>query len=292
MDKIKFYLIAGLIAMAVLLALDWVVEPKGEDILVEAHGMLFDIILFGIILAIFDSITEKRTTIRRYQEEIDDFRNWDAEEAKSRIIGNLKRLIRLGVDEFDLSDCYLEKTNMAFLNGKISSLDGTHLSNCDLRELDLRGLNLKKTHLKGANLSGVDLRELNLAEVDLREVNLSGSNLAGADLQGAILDNADLSGADLRGANLLGASLIYANVNEANFTDADLRHVSFLSQEDSETFAKMGIIQFQFTGDWQRALVKGVRFSRFCKQISFTQFSNSRILEAIGVKFESGQLEE
>ncbi|MEM7657262.1 MAG: pentapeptide repeat-containing protein [Bacteroidota bacterium] len=292
MDKIKFYLIAGSLAMVIILALDFVIRPDEKDILVEAHGMLFDILLFGIILAIFDSVTEKRTTIRRYLEEVDDFREWESEEAKSRIIGNLKRLIRLGVNEFDLSDCYLANTQLGFLSGKITHLRGANLSQSDLRKLALEGLDLSQTTLKGANLAGADLRQVNLLGISLEGVNLMGANLMGVDLRGCRLDGANLQAANLQGVDLRGASLIDVQVHEASFQEADLREVKFLRQEDADNFAKMGIIQFQSNGGWQDATLTGARFSKISDQISFTQFPNSQILEVIGIRVEDAQLSE
>jgi hypothetical protein len=73
---------------------------KGEflnSILVEAHGLLFDIFVFGILIVFFNKMGEKRRNIKRWQEEIDDFRGWNSEEAKFRIVGNIKRLNRNGI---------------------------------------------------------------------------------------------------------------------------------------------------------------------------------------------------
>lgn len=64
---------------------------KGEfldSVLVEAHGLLFDIFIFGILIVFFNRIGERRRNIARWQEEIDDFRGWDEKEATFRIVGN------------------------------------------------------------------------------------------------------------------------------------------------------------------------------------------------------------
>ena len=46
---------------------------------------------------ILERLGEKRRNIKRWQEEIDDFRGWNSEEAKFRIVGNIKRLNRNGI---------------------------------------------------------------------------------------------------------------------------------------------------------------------------------------------------
>lgn len=62
-----------------------------ENILVEAHGMLLDIFVIGVIILMLNQMGEKQRTIQRYQDEIDDFRKWESEEAAHRIAGNIKK---------------------------------------------------------------------------------------------------------------------------------------------------------------------------------------------------------
>ena len=67
-----------------------------------------DVILFGIILTLYESITGKKERINNLQEQLEDFRQWDEKEATYRIIGIFKRLKKLGVKEIDLSLCFLQ----------------------------------------------------------------------------------------------------------------------------------------------------------------------------------------
>jgi uncharacterized protein YjbI with pentapeptide repeats len=86
-------------------------------------------------------------------------------------------LSRAGLAYFDLSDMYLYRANLAYVN------------------------------LRHANMSGADLRSANLARAKLSDTNLRGANLFDANLQGADLTGADLTGAYLTYANLTGARL-------------------------------------------------------------------------------------
>ena len=65
-----------------------------RDVLVEAHGMLFDILIIGTFIfalhTLVESRREKKRNIERWQEEIYDFIGWESEEAKVRILGNIK----------------------------------------------------------------------------------------------------------------------------------------------------------------------------------------------------------
>jgi len=116
-----------------------------KNIRVEAHGMLFDILVLGLLFSWLHNRGEKRRLIQRYTDEIDDFRGWEEEEAAKRIRGNIFRLNREGVHNINLNRCFLK--------------------GADLME---------------ANLMGANLWEAVLEEADLMEANLTGAELMGA----------------------------------------------------------------------------------------------------------------
>lgn len=89
---------------------------------------------------------------KRYKEEIEDFRNWKSAEASYRIIGNIKRLNRIGVSDINLSGCYLREMD----------LSGLDLRNANLTDTDLQDVNLKSVDLRGA--SGVTIENLGKAK--------------------------------------------------------------------------------------------------------------------------------
>jgi len=160
-----------------------------EGILIEAHGMLLDILVIGIFILWLNRLGEKRVEVRRYEEEIDDFRGWDSDEASHRIAGNVRRLNDRGVSTINLHRC--------------------HLSNAVLPQ---------------TNLSGADLSHANLSGADLSTADLSTADLSGANLSNAYLSNACLSGANLSGANLSGAYLSHANLSHANLGGTNLNN--------------------------------------------------------------------
>ena len=80
-------------------------EDIVEKIYSEIYGLLFDVILFGIIISIYHILTERIKSIEDEIEQIDDFRGWKSNEASHRILGSIKRLQRLNVYKIDLSNC-------------------------------------------------------------------------------------------------------------------------------------------------------------------------------------------
>jgi len=141
--------------------------PLGEflvNILVESHGLLFDILLFGVVIMAFELRESEREQIKRHKEEIDDFRGWNEKEATYRIIGNIKRLNRLGEKDIDLSRTYLVGA-------------------------DLGGLQLDSANLIKANLSGASLKNCSLVGCKLSGANLNGATVDGADFTRAEFGN-------------------------------------------------------------------------------------------------------
>ncbi|MCB0214259.1 MAG: pentapeptide repeat-containing protein [Anaerolineae bacterium] len=136
--------------------------------MVEAHGMIFDLLVIGVFVGWLTRLGERRMSVERYKEEIDDFLGWRNEEAMHRIVGNIKRLNREGITEIRLMKAFLE-------NG--------HLAKVDLSGSDLRQANLQNADLRGAKLRGV-----NLTNADLRGAALNGADFTNAELSGAIFD--------------------------------------------------------------------------------------------------------
>ena len=179
-----------------------------ENILVEAHGMLFDILVIGIFILSLNTLAERRIQKRienqRYRDEIDDFRGWESEEAAYRNAGNLKRLQRNGYKgKINLKQCYLGGVDLQKnwdddLLGYIKPfLAGSNLKGVNIAFADLQNANLMSATLQGAVFFEVNLRGANffwakLQMATLQDVNLQGANLQNAYLQDAILLNVDL----------------------------------------------------------------------------------------------------
>jgi len=196
------------------------------QILVEAHGMIFDIAIIGILLFWLNQNGETRQRIRTYKDEIDDFRLWESDEAAFRTVGNLKRLNRHGIYEINLVNCYLARTNLNYVNLKGSNLNSANLSNSSLIESNLENTRLNQTNLENSNLN----------QINLRGAYASGSNfndafLIKAQLEGAFLIKTSFKNAFLMEANLQNSYLMGADFENASLYKADFRGVKGLTVE-------------------------------------------------------------
>ncbi|MFK5968967.1 MAG: pentapeptide repeat-containing protein [Candidatus Marithrix sp.] len=155
------------------------------NVLVEAHGMMFDLLVIGVFVFWLHRIGYKQLVIMRYKEELEDYLGWQHIEAMFKIITLVKKLNYWGVSNIYLSGAYLKK---GFL--REANLRGTNLDGSNLIEADLIRANLREAYLIGADLTNANLTNANLIGADLRMADLRGANFTGANLRKAILETA------------------------------------------------------------------------------------------------------
>ncbi|NUQ26358.1 MAG: pentapeptide repeat-containing protein [Saprospiraceae bacterium] len=197
----SFYILVFLLVAGIIVFLDALFFQTWEDwknVLVEAHGLVFDLLVFGIILTLYDRYRQRKERIERYREEIDDYRGWDEKEAAYRIAGNIRRLNREGVGKkINLTNCNLKLADLQCVKLNGSLVVNTSLENTKLINADLVGSNFVDSILQGANLSGADLSGTNLCDINLSNTVMYRTNLCGAIPYNAIFANVDLVEANL-----------------------------------------------------------------------------------------------
>lgn len=254
---VRFFLVATSFACLVLWYVNTYRDPDGfkwHDVIVESHGVLFDLLVFGILLTLYETLREKREKIERYQEEIDDYRQWNEKEAAYRILGIIRRLNKLGVTAINLSQCYISGLD----------LSGVDLTGANLNSANLHGSILKKAKLKGAtlnaaNLEGADLSEAILIDAKIRHGNLLGSNLTDANLQGA-----DLTGAKLTLCQVREEYYMSPEEQLADWEATDFEWDFYYQDRDRESAAV-------FLGaNLEKAILKNV-------QMNYVDFANANL---------------
>lgn len=196
------------------------------QVLAEAHGMIFDIAVIGILIFWLNQNGEVRQRIRTYKDEIDDFRLWESEEAAFRTVGNIKRLNRHSIHEINLVNCYLPRTNLNYVNLQGSNLNSANISQSSLIEADLENARLNQTNFENSNLN-----QVNLKNAYASGANFKDAFLIKAQLEGAFLIKASFNNAFLMEANLKNAYLMGADFENASLYKADLRGAKGLTVE-------------------------------------------------------------
>jgi|GEM_PF-3897034 len=234
-------------------ALPWDKDSFLGRIIIEAHGLIPELLIFGILITVYNKIVVERIIeIRRIQEEINDYKERNDNEAKIVIKNRIKKLNKLGFTKIDLSRCHLENTklfnvrlnnaNLYFTNLEGANLESAILDNAILTSSVLRGAYLEGARFKSAKLDHADLERaynrgekavwFNLADLSFanlqnarfREGYFDKANFFNANLSGISLRFCSLKEADLRHANLEGAELIGINLTMANLFQAKLKY--------------------------------------------------------------------
>jgi BTB/POZ domain-containing protein KCTD9 len=196
------------------------------NVLAEAHGMIFDILVIGILLFWLREQGEIKQRISQYRDEIDDFRMWESEEAAFRNAGNIKRLNRHGITKIDLVGAYLTKTNLSNVRLMEANMNTANISNTILLEANLEAARLNQTNFENANIN-----QANLSKTYASGANFKDAFLIKANFEGAFLIKTNFHNAYLMEANLKNCSLTEADFEDANLYKADLRGADGLSLE-------------------------------------------------------------
>lgn len=178
-----------------------------ESVLNEAHGMIFDLGIIGILLFWLNKKGEKRVNIKRCEDDIDDIRFWKSEEATYKLKGYIKRLINNGIHKIELYNCYLKNIN----------LNHARLAFSNLNYADLTDASLVKTNFQNARMN----------QTVFRRASLNTTHFEYAMLTGAIFEEAKGVKTNFHKAKLIKANFRNAFFIEANFTHADLSSVDF-----------------------------------------------------------------
>lgn len=195
-DAIAFSLVVLLVSILVVSLLyptitEWA-DEFWKGVLVEFTGMIFDIAVFGVVIAFFLRLTERRREIRHQQEIIDDFKKWNSEEARFRIAGAVRRINHLRKTDIDfggidLHDFSFRKNDIQSIRGSIffdgtwggmGSRDEVVLERVDLSFVDCRDVVFSPFNpFSGFFKSLVVLRDCKFVDANLSGATFNGANL-------------------------------------------------------------------------------------------------------------------
>lgn len=162
-----------------------------KNFLVEAHGILLDILVFGVLILLLNWRGDKRAEVRskdrekkfliaNNKNEIEDCRRWFEPEAMHKIVGNIYRLRNLGLTRLNLNACFLCGANLFAVRLQRSNFDYANLSDAFLEGAKLNCASFKRTTLRFVRLSQADF-----GSADLRGADFAGARLDGANFKGA-----------------------------------------------------------------------------------------------------------
>lgn len=232
--KVRAAIIAVfLVLFSILLYRLWIgkisnIDEFKEGVLVEMVGMFFDAILLVLALTWLESRGETKREIKRYEEQLDDYRGWYDNEAAFRVAGIIKRLKEKGVEKIEYKKLQLGRCEKEIIIDALESYNPGRGMNFIRPEKTRRYFD--NAHLSGVRLKGVNLSNSSFEKATFRLAHLENCNLVGSILRNADLHYTDFSNSKLTSADFSGADLSYAIFEDAkidyiNLTNANIKRI-------------------------------------------------------------------
>ncbi|MBL4280750.1 pentapeptide repeat-containing protein [Vibrio fluvialis] len=197
-----------------------------ENVLVEAHGMVFDILIIGVIVIWLDT---RRTTYNEKKSmlnELSDMSYLDLPEVNHRKVGMMHRLNNLGVKTFDVEELIITKVRVKGLLLELSNFNflkatGVTINETKFVETSLIRADFSDTVIKSSKFLKCDMKKAVFIQAKTLGIDYSNSNLERARFMNADLQNAIFKGCNLREANFENANLRNANLKGAKYVRAE-----------------------------------------------------------------------
>ncbi|CAH6871573.1 conserved hypothetical protein [Vibrio chagasii] len=197
-----------------------------ENVLVEAHGMVFDILIIGVIIVWLDT---RRTTFNEKKSminELSDMSYLDLPEVNHRKVGMMHRLNKLGVESFNIDELIIAEVKVKGLIVDASTLNNlkvmrSSISETHFTETALLRADFSDTQIKSTKFLNCEMKKAVFIQAKAHGVDYSNSNLERARFMDADLQNAIFKGCNLREANFENANLRNANFKGATYVKAE-----------------------------------------------------------------------
>lgn len=201
-----------------------------ENLLVEAHGLVFDVFVLGLVFAWIDGHRQKREAIARNLEGLWDLSSFDDKKYVKRKINIIKRLNGFGVNKIDVTDLTLKDEELTGFRFMKSNLFGLSFRGCSIIELNIYDSQLNSSNFSGSNFKKAKLLNTNFNNSEFIKSELIGASFRGSNLFRVKFLDAELRGADFRGSNLKNTVFDNADLKQANIKKCENISVEALSK--------------------------------------------------------------
>lgn len=213
--------VSFIVAIFVILGSSRLYSQHLDEVLIqlsaEAHGIIFDILSFGVLMYWINAATEKRITIRNCLSEIADIKTISSEYSTLMILRNIRKLNRVSVTKINL--CHVKLNGVRLDN---ADLVESELHMVNLEKSTLQGINLSDTRCTGANFNGANMQHARCHRMAGPESGFIGTNLAMADFSAARLMMCDFTE-----AKMISTTFIDADLSECRFDGASILFCDF-----------------------------------------------------------------
>lgn len=191
-----------------------------ENLLVEMHGSIFDLVVVGVILYWFESKREEREKINRAKEDLDSLKFYYGKDSSYRFYSALRYLLSLGSNKADIPEADFNHLKIDGLRLSNSNLIATSFYKSILSDVKLELCDLEAANFVDSVVKRSEFIQVNLKRAKFINAKLNGMNFKECDVRGANFKNAELKSANFRGVDCSQVNFKGADLRSANFLDA------------------------------------------------------------------------
>ncbi|MGN4485317.1 pentapeptide repeat-containing protein [Bacillus cereus group sp. MYBK5-1] len=223
-----FLILMGALGITVILSIYKGIYSSTDfwsGFLVNLHNSLLDVFIFGIMLTFFTKKIDISREIRMHKDTIEEYRDLQTQDVSHKIAHCIRKLSDYGIENVNLTRCYLEGAKLEPIDGESIQLVGAKLMGAKLARARMKKINLEKADLQGANLCGSNLQGANLIQACLKNIKCSETDFKSANLGGANLTRAKLENSTFQNANFKKADLSEVSFKDSQFHDSNFKGV-------------------------------------------------------------------
>lgn len=204
-----------------------------ENLLVEIHGGIIDLLVVGIILYWFDNRKNKKEEINKVKKELSDLKFYVGSDISYRFYVSVQHLLSLGVKNISIPDGDLSNLKIEYLSLTDSNLIAVNFSRSTLNEVKLKNCNAEATCFFESKLQKCNFTSVKLNRAKFINTELNGHDFRRCEIRGATFKNCNLKSANFSGVDCSGVDFKGSNLRSANFKDAlNLTKEMILSARD------------------------------------------------------------
>lgn len=191
-----------------------------ENLLVEMHGGIIDLLIVGVILYGFEIRRAKSDSIQEAKDNLADLSYYSGSDASFKFYRALRRLASLKVHSVDIPNGSLNDLKIKSLSLANSNLAAVDFSRSNLDNVRLQKCDLQATQFFDSKLQHCTFKELNLKRSKFIKASLKGMSFESCTIEGAIFKDSNLQSAIFKGVDCKGVSFKGCNLRSASFRGA------------------------------------------------------------------------
>lgn len=203
-----------------------------ESVLVEAHGMILDIFILGVVVLLLLNRFEKKREISELHSKIEFNRHIKSEDAKYNIISAIGLLNKVNQTKFDLHQCDLSGLIMTKANLSGSSIHAAKFLNTNLKDSNFTKINGERSIFNKATLNNVNFNSSRLYRADFTNTKARSIHLNNCEIIRTNFCDSDLNNSDFRNSKLDTISFERAILKNSDFRKCEFgKDISFVDAD-------------------------------------------------------------